>query len=169
MADPTKILLKTARFNVEQVTWDSARGKVSRAVIRHPGAVAIVPCVDNDHVCLIRNYRMSVDRELLELPAGTLEVGEDPQLAAFRELQEETGYVAESVELLQEFYLSPGILDERMYLYIARELVAGPPARELGEEMENVVVSWSEARELVRTGKIEDAKTIIGLSQAAPT
>jgi len=159
-----QLLLQTNRFRVVQISEprrDVADGV--RQVIRHPGAVTILPDLGNEHICLIRNRRMSVDRELIELPAGTLEPGEDPVDCANRELEEETGYRAQHVRLLHKFYLSPGILDERMHLFLASGLDAGNPSREPGEQIENVVVTQQEAIEMIRQGQIEDAKTIVGL------
>ena len=156
-------LLKTRRFRVVSIRQKIDDRIVEREVVRHPGAVTIIPVVDSQHICLIRNYRVAVDETLIELPAGTLEPGEDPQLTAERELIEETGYRAGSCRLLHEFYLSPGILDEKMRLYLATGLMPGEPCRETGEQIENLVVSWEEALQLVRSGEIRDAKTIIGL------
>lgn len=157
-------LLQTERFSVEEV-WRElpGGGRRTRAVIRHPGAVVIIPMVDEDRVCLIRNFRVAIGRPLLELPAGTLVPGEDLLHAADRELIEETGYRAGRWQPLPSFWVSPGILDERMHLFLATALEAGPPAREPGEEIENVVVDWEEALAMVRQGDIEDAKTLIGL------
>ena len=159
-----ELLLSTSRFNVvERVSTAPGQSDVRRQVIQHPGAVTIIPMVDPDHVCLIRNYRLSVDQTLIELPAGTLEPDEEPSLTAARELTEETGYVSNSIQALHGFYLSPGILDEWMHLYLATGLVAGDPAREPGETIENMVVSWSEAIAMVHARQIHDAKTIVGL------
>ena len=139
-----------------------------REVVRHPGAVCIVPILDHDQpgaqrVCLIRNERVAVGQKLIELPAGTLEPGEDPRDTAARELAEETGYRAGRVEPLAEFHTSPGILDERMYLFLAADLTAGDRDLQPGEEIENLVVPLSEAMAMVRRGEIVDAKTLVGL------
>ena len=157
-------LLQTSRFSVVELPAlaDSPRGP-KRQVIRHPGAVVIIPMVDSEHVCLIRNYRVSVDRALTELPAGTREPGEAAEVTAVRELAEETGYRAESLTRIGQFLPSPGILDEIMILYLAEGLSEGPPAREAGEQIENMVVPWQQAMAMVMAGEIEDAKTIIGL------
>ncbi len=158
------VLLTASRFRVvrvEQVTSDGRRR--SREIVRHPGAVVLLPLVDNDHVCLIRNYRVSINATLIELPAGTLEPDEPPAATAARELLEETGYVAEQLELLHTYYPSPGIMDERMYLFVARGLTYAAPQRELGEEIDNLVVSWDEALALIDRGEIRDAKTLAGL------
>ena len=157
-------LLVTERFRVEQVHQPlSDGGTRTRAVVRHPGAVTIIPMVDPEHVCLIRNYRVSVQETLIELPAGTLEPPESPESTAHRELIEETGYRAQQVRRLHEFYLSPGILDERMHLFLAQQLEFVGAQPEPGEEIENFIVSWQEAIKLVHDGVIQDAKTIVGL------
>lgn len=161
-ADET--LLTASRFRVVRVEQTFADGSVhAREVVRHPGAVVVLPLVDDDHVCLIRNFRVSVGQTLLELPAGTLEPGEDPAVTAERELIEETGYRAARIEFLHAFYLSPGILDERMHLYAAHGLTLGDTAREKGEEIENLVVTWDAALQMVDRGEIRDAKSLVGL------
>ena len=159
-----QLLLVTRRFRVEAVQKTTPDGASrQREVIRHAGSVAMVPVVDDDHVCLIRNFRVSVGQTLVEIPAGTLEPGEDPRAAAFRELAEETGYRAEEMELLAACYLSPGILDERMHVFVATGLTLGETAREPGEQIENLVVTWAEAVRQIREGTIQDAKTIVGI------
>lgn len=159
-----KLLLKTSRFRVEEVQQPTrGGGQRARQVVRHPGAVAILPLVDDEHVCLIRNYRVSVEQTLIEIPAGTLERGESPEENARRELIEETGYTAGRLEKLHSFLLSPGIMDERMHLFVARDLVLGTSAREEGEEIENLVVTWDEAMQMIARGEIQDAKSLVGL------
>lgn len=164
MTDNPEELLVTRRFRVvrhRQTGPDG--GELVRDTVQHPGAVAILPLVSDDQVCLIRNYRIAVGKTLIELPAGTLEPDEDPAVTAYRELIEETGYRADSIEKLREFTMSPGILNERMYLFLARGLTAGATALEAGEEIQPLVVSWSEAMHMVYDGTIEDAKTLVGL------
>jgi ADP-ribose pyrophosphatase len=157
-------LLVTRRFRVvrHRETGPDGREHVKETV-QHPGAVAVLPILNDGRVCLIRNYRVAVGKTLIELPAGTLEPGEDPADNAKRELAEETGYTAASVEKLREFTMSPGILNERMYLFLARGLKAGKAALEPGEQIEPLVVPWSEAMRMVVDGSIEDAKTLVGL------
>ena len=164
MAEPQP-LLRTPRFTVWKETVHKPDGKeLTREVIRHPGAVVILPILDDGRICLIRNYRQSARKYLVELPAGTLEPPEPPIDTARRELIEETGYRCEKLELLlAPFYVSPGILDERMYLYKATGLVPGEQALEEGEQIENLQVSFDEALAMLRRGEIQDAKTIIGL------
>ena len=157
-------LLTAKRFSVQRVTQCFTDGRsFTREVVRHAGAVVIVPVLDDGRICLIRNYRVAVDQELLELPAGTLEPGEPPSQTAHRELREETGFIAEQVTPLLEFYMSPGILDERMYAFVATRLTVGPPAREAGEQIENLLVTPAELDELLRSGKIQDSKSLSAL------
>lgn len=159
-----KALLRTPRFTVEQVTYANPAGEeFTREIVRHPGSVVIVPVLQEGSVCLIKNFRIATGKHLLELPAGTLEPQELPDVCAERELAEETGYRAGKIEALTSFYAAPGILDERMHLFLATELIPGDPAREPGEQIENLVVSLDEAVDMIRRGEIEDAKTIAGL------
>ncbi len=159
-----KIILSTARFTVVNKEYVQREGNsVDKAIVRHPGAVAIVPLVDDKTICLIRNFRVAVDRELIELPAGTREPNETPLETAHRELEEETGYVANKLTHLHTLVVSPGILDERIDLYVAQDLTYSSPAREPGEQIENYLVSIDEAMQLMRDGKIQDSKTISGL------
>jgi ADP-ribose pyrophosphatase len=158
------VLLVAKRFRVVRHKQVARDGSVYvRETIQHPGSVVILPILDGDRVCLIRNDRIAVGRSLIELPAGTLDRDEDPREAAVRELAEETGYRAASIEPLHVFYVSPGILNERMHLFLATGLTAGPTALETGEDIEQLLVCWDEALEMVRSGTIQDAKTLIGL------
>lgn len=136
---------------------------VKRDIILHPGAVAILPVVDADHICLLRNHRFIVGEALLEIPAGTLEPGEPPDQAAMRELAEETGYQAGRWSKLTEFYPSPGVLDERTHLYVARDLSPGPMHLEPEEKLEPQIVAYADALSWALTGVIRDAKTLIAL------
>jgi ADP-ribose pyrophosphatase len=157
-------LFRGSRFRIERAVQTDPQGRQHvREIVRHPGSVAIIPILDDGRVCLIENYRIAVDRRLLELPAGTREPDEDPLETARRELAEETGYRAGRIELLTSFYLSPGILDERMFLYLATRLEPGPAALEPGEDIALRTVPWHEALEMVRSGGIEDVKTLVGL------
>jgi ADP-ribose pyrophosphatase len=157
-------LLRRRLFSVEQVTYADASGKeFSRDVIRHPGSVVLLPVLADGRLCLIENYRVAVGERLVELPAGTLEPGEPPQECAARELQEETGYRAGRLDSITSFFPAPGILDERMHLFLARDLTPGPPAREPGEQIQNLELPLEIAIQRIQSGAIQDAKTIVGL------
>lgn len=159
-----ELLLTGHRFEVRRVTRVRRDGQLlTREIIRHPGSVVIVPCVDEQHVCLIRNERMSVGKTLTELPAGTLEPNEPPIECARRELHEETGFRCAKLRHLTSFYAAPGILDERMHVFLAEDLTADIPHREADEQIDNWIVTWSAAISMIQRGEIEDGKTIAGL------
>ena len=137
--------------------------RTNARVVRHPGAVVLLPLLDRDTVVLIENTRPTVGETLLELPAGTRESGESPEATAARELVEETGYQAGDLVLLHEFYSAPGICDERMHLYLARELQAGEHQREATEQIENRLATRDQVAAWMTAGRIRDAKTLVGL------
>ncbi len=159
-----EILLTTARFSVVKRRYHSPEGATGEHVsVQHPGAVVIVPVLSDDRICLISNFRAAVGETLIELPAGTLEPGEEPIACARRELTEETGYHAGRLQRLHAFYVSPGILHERMYLFTAHDLVEGTPRPQAGEHITRLVVPWNEALAMVVDGRVQDAKTICGI------
>ncbi len=138
-------------------------GPVRRDVVIHPGAVAILPMLDDGRVVLVKNLRPNVGETLWEIPAGTLEPGEPVEAAAVRELAEETGYRAARVEKVGEFFPSPGVLTERTHVYLATGLTPGEQALEAGEEMTAHAVAWDEAMRWALDGTIRDAKTLVAL------
>jgi ADP-ribose pyrophosphatase len=159
-----RTLLETHRFTaVEQTVMRPDGTEASLAFVKHPGSVAILPLLDDGRVCLIRSRRLTVDETLIELPAGTREPDEEPAATARRELAEETGYRAERLHLLTIIYPSPGILSERMWMFVATGLTPGDHAREANEEIENLVVTWDEALAMIDRGEIHDAKTLAAL------
>ena len=162
--DQAEVLLETRRFRVVRVTEPCADGsRRTREVVRHPGSVVIVPLVSEREVCLVEVVRVAVGRTLLELPAGTLDRVESLEEAARRELAEETGYRAGRITFAGAMWMSPGILRERMHLFVAEDLIAGPQALEPGEQIRTRVVTWDEAISMCLDGRIDDAKTIAGL------
>ena len=134
-----------------------------REVIEHPGGVVVVPLVSPEEVCLVEVVRVAVGRTLLELPAGTLDRVEPVEAAAARELAEETGYRSRRLTAAGGFWMSPGILRERMHLFLAEGLEPGPQALEPGEQIRVRVVRWEEAIAMCLDGAIDDAKTVAGL------
>ena len=138
-----------------------------REVILHHGSTVIVPLFADETVALVRQYRHAAGKYLLELPAGSLEKDEDPEPAAHRELEEEIGVVAENLEKLSEFYVSPGFLSEKMHVFLATNLTEVGQKLEEDELLSVEKLSLAEACDLIKQNKIEDAKTIIGLTLTA--
>ena len=156
---------------VFQVTVDTvSEGEVTyqRDVVHHPGSAVIVPVHDDGTVVFVRQYRHPAVRYLLELPAGTLEDGERPDACAMRELEEELGLAAEQLDKLTEFFVSPGFLEEKMWVYLATGLSEGKPNPDEDEVLDIVRLPIGDALEMITSGEIQDAKTIIGLMLAAP-
>ncbi|MCA9295105.1 MAG: NUDIX hydrolase [Phycisphaerales bacterium] len=148
-------------FNVEVVhTTDRDGTPIRRDIVRHKGAVLIVPVLADGRLVMIRNYRIAVDDRLWEFPAGGLEVGEDPQRAAGRELEEETGYRAASIELLGSFYTSPGFADEFMRAYVATGLTEVGQRLEPGEDIEVQRITPEQLLNMIDDNTIVDGKTI---------
>jgi len=141
---------------------------LEREVVLHPGAVALVPLVDPHHVCLVRNRRHAVGETLLEVPAGTIDPGESPLETARRELTEETGYTAGRIQFIRSWFVSPGFMNEVMHLFLCDRLIPGKPKLEPDEELESVILPWSEAVAMARDGRIRDAKTILALLLLEP-
>jgi len=140
--------------------------RASREIVEHRGAVAAVPVLPDGDVLLVRQYRGAVGARLLEIPAGTLEPGEDPEQALQRELAEEIGMRAGRLQRLTSFLPSPGFLTEVVHVYLARDLT--PEQREAEEEdLEVVRVPLARTPALVASGEIRDAKSIIGLLLAS--
>jgi ADP-ribose pyrophosphatase len=155
--DGSKVRLELHHLENE----DGARTR--REVCVHPGAVVILPLLDDQRILLIRNKRYAVGQVLLELPAGTLEKNEDPMNCAGRELLEETGYLAGRLKPLGNFFSSPGILSEKMYAFAAYDLEKQTAALEEGEEIETVETTLDQAIRMIRDGQIHDGKTIATL------
>lgn len=156
---------------VIKLTVDTIReGELTyqREVVHHGGSAVIVPVHDDGTVMLVRQYRHPTVRYLLEVPAGTLASGERPEAGAARELEEELGLRAERLEKLSEFFVSPGFCEEKMWVYLATGLSEGKQSPEEDEVLEVVRMSMGYALEMITSGEIQDAKTIIGLMLAAP-
>ena len=159
-----RLLLRGARFDVHAMDLIGDDGKTYvREVIRHPGAVVLLPLLNADTVVMIENTRPTVGETLLELPAGTREPSEDAMATAARELIEETGYRAGHLKLIHEFYSAPGICDELMYLYVATDLTAGQHQREATEQIKNRLAQRAQILEWIADGRVRDAKTLVGL------
>ncbi len=142
-------------------------GKVAiREIVEHGGAVGIVAFTDGGKIILVRQFRKATGRELIEIPAGTLEKGEEPIQCASRELEEETGYVASTIKPVLSFYLAPGYSTEIMHIFFANDLRKTRQRLEEDEAVELIEVDLDEAVSMVRRNDIEDAKTITSLLAA---
>ena len=148
---------------VKKFITNNSGKQLERHVVVHPGAVVILPVLSDGRIVLIRQDRIAVEENLIELPAGTMEPGEEPIATARRELREETGYRADELVPALKFYASPGFVKEEMRLFVATKLTAGPTAMDDDEKIEPLLVDMPQALKMIQSGEIRDAKTIIGL------
>ncbi len=168
-----QLLLETAKYNVETVTSRNSDGSVaSRAIIRHPGSVIVLPILGSGadrQVVLIRNFRITLERSIVELPAGTRAKPdangqqEAPEVCAARELEEETGYRAGTLKHLTSWLTAPGLTDEVMHFFLATDLTHVGQHLEPDEMIQPYLVTVDRAIEMVGVGEITDAKTILAL------
>jgi ADP-ribose pyrophosphatase len=172
MSEPEFLDSKTIfEGRVFDVTVDTVReGEQTyvREVVHHPGSAVILPVFEDDTIALVKQYRHPAVKYVLELPAGTLNDQERPERGAARELEEELGVVAGSLEKLCEFFVSPGFLSEKMWLYLATDLRETQQRLDDDEAIEIVRLPIDRALQMITDGEIEDAKTIIGLLLGAP-
>ncbi len=159
----SKELLKNKLFTVvEEVAHDPSGFEIKRAIVRHPGSAVMMAVDEKERVLLVKQFRLPAEKDLWELPAGRLDAGESPLDAAKRELREETGYQAKKWKKLISYWASPGYVAEKMNVYLAQDLTAG---EQQPMEDERIEVGWYKRKELlemVRKGKIEDGKTLVG-------
>ncbi len=165
----TRKTLYTGRIfslDVDRVVLPSGH-TVDMEIVRHPGSVVLLPMPSPHAIILIRQYRYTIDRWIWELPAGSLKAGEDPDRAAARECEEETGWFPERVERLRSYYPTPGFCDEEMIYYRCTGLRApdadSTATRDEDEDLEPQTFTLEEARRLVEDGEIVDLKTVVGL------
>lgn len=153
---------RVVKLRVDTVRLPRGR-RTKREVVEHSDCVAIVPIDADDNVLLVRQFRKPVEKELLEIPAGCIEPGEEPITTVRRELREETGYLPMKVERLGGFYSSPGYCTEYLHLYLATDLTQDQLYAEDTENIELVPVPLEQIPELIASGTICDAKSIVGL------
>lgn len=170
MASPFRILQsktiydgKVVKLRVDRVVEPGGVTAV-REVVCHAGSVVVLPRLADGRVILVRQFRYAAGRHLWELVAGGIERGETPRQAARRELIEETGYRARTLRPLFDFFPSPGILNEKMYLVEANGLTRGEAQPESDEHLELGLFTTAQLRKMLRTKQIKDAKTLAGLS-----
>jgi ADP-ribose pyrophosphatase len=140
--------------------------EIVREVVRHNGGAGVLPLLDDGRVVMVRQYRHAARRELIEIPAGKIEIGETPERCAAREVEQEIGLRAGKMELLVEFYPTPGFCGEKLYVYLATELAPGTQDLDHDELIEVIHLPFDEAVGLALRGEIEDSKTIIALLMA---
>ena len=155
-------------FSVSVDTVREGERTYKREVVHHSGSAVILPVFEDSTIALVKQYRHPAVKYLLELPAGTLNDQERPEEGAQRELEEELGVVAGSLEKLCEFFVSPGFCEEKMWLYLATDLRETAQRLEDDEAIEIVRLPLDRALQMITEGEIDDAKTIIGLLLAAP-
>ena len=157
-------LLEGRIFTVERCSWNDGDGcERIREVVRHPGAVTIVPVLDDGRLVLVRNWRIAVGGPLWELPAGKREPGEPPIETAARELAEETGYSAGTLTAIGTYYTSPGFADELMHAYVATDMIAGSPCPEPGEEVVAEAFTMEQVDSMIADGTFIDGKSLAAI------
>ncbi len=161
--ETSKRIYEGAIINLREDSLKNSHGTCTRAVVEHNGGVFIACQPEPDKVILIKQYRYSIDEELIELPAGRIEKGEEPLPCAQRELIEETGYKAEKWQELSRMFTAPGFCDELLYLYLATDITFVGKNLDHDEETEVLILPVKQAWQMVLDGKVRDAKTIAGL------
>jgi ADP-ribose pyrophosphatase len=153
---------KIVSLYVDTIRQASGRAAI-REVVHHPGGVTAVPVLDDGRILLIRQFRYPIGKFILELPAGKLDSGQPPKETAARELEEEIGYKAGSLEYETTFYTTPGISDEAIHFFIARDLAPCEQTLEEGEHITLEAYSLDECLKKIWDGEINDGKTILGI------
>jgi ADP-ribose pyrophosphatase len=157
-------IFKGAVFEVERDRLLEENGiEIVREVVRHPGGAGALPLFDDGRVALVKQYRHPARRELLEIPAGRIEVGETPEMCAAREVEQEIGFRVGRIEKLAEFYSTPGFCEEKLHVYLATDLTPSSQALDHDEWVEVVYLPFAEAAQMLGRGGIEDSKTFIAL------
>ena len=153
---------RAVKLRIDTVEMPSGR-KTTREIVEHSDCVAIVAVDADSNVLMVNQFRKPLERELLEIPAGGIEPGEDPEAAVRREMREETGYLPRRVERLGGFYSTPGYCNEYLHLYLATDLIPSPLHAEDTENIEVIRLPIAQIPDLINSGGISDAKSIAGL------
>ena len=174
--EPPQILKQRLFYRGRRFNFDVNRLRLPNGsegeweCIRHPGGAVAIPVTDDGQLVMVRQYRFAVRGRLLEFPAGTVELNEDPAETVEREIQEETGYRAKEWKNLGQFFLAPGYSDEIIYVFLARDLekLETPPEQDADEDMETVLMTPAQLEDAIRAGEPVDAKSIASLILARP-
>jgi len=155
---------KMISLQVDDVTLPNGQTS-KREIVKHPGAVAVIPVNSEGKVVFVEQYRKPLDRSIIEIPAGKIEQNEDPEITAIRELEEETGYTANKLNYVTSFYTSPGFANEIIHIYYTDDInkLAEPVAGDDDEFVEIIKLTLEEAEQFVKEKKIYDAKTMYAL------
>ena len=153
---------RVVRLRIDTIETIDGR-QSTREIIEHDDCITVIPVDENGDILLVKQFRRPTGKDLLEIPAGGIDPGEDAETAVIREMQEETGYRPQKLERLGGFYSSPGFCTEYLHLYLATDLVPGRLYAEDTEAIELVRMPPDDIIKLITSGKIEDAKTIAGL------
>ena len=174
--EPSQLLKQRLLYRGRKFSFEVNRLRLPNQVegdwecIRHPGGALAVPVTPEGKLVLVRQYRFAVQGRLLEFPAGTVELNENPEETIRRELEEETGYRAQQWKKLGEFFLAPGYSDEIIYAFLAQDLerLDMPPSQDADEDMETVLMSPQELEQAILDGQAVDAKSISSFLLARP-
>lgn len=153
---------KIINLRVDTVELENQK-YTKREIVEHKGAAAILAVNGKNEILLVRQYRKAVEDFIYEIPAGTLNIAEEPVECALRELREETGYKAEKINKVFEFFTSPGFSNEKIYLFKAENLTFTSTKFDEDEFLETISVGRDEAKKMMETGRIADGKTLIGI------
>jgi ADP-ribose pyrophosphatase len=153
---------KVIKLKVDEVELPNGK-TATREIVNHSGAVAVMAITNDNRMVMVRQFRKPLERIIVEIPAGKLEKNEAPEACAKRELMEETGYTASGIRLLASFYTSPGFADEIIHMYRAEGLTGGEAQPDEDEFVELLHVTLEEAQNMIASGEIQDAKTIMAV------
>jgi len=157
-------LFQGRAFKIRRDTLKTPDGKETKLdIVEHGGSVIIIPVDDDGNILFVRQYRHAAGMDMLELPAGTLEEGEDPAVCAAREIREETGFAADKIKKIGNFYLAPGYSTEFMHVYLAQELRHDPLEADADEFLSVEKIPFAEAIQMAERGEMPDAKSLAAL------
>jgi len=159
----TETIYKGRVFDLQTSVVREGEIEYTREIIKHNGSAVIVPVFEDLSVALVRQYRHAAEKYLLEIPAGTLEIGESPEEGAAREIEEEIGFKAGKIEKLTEFYVSPGFLTEKMFVFLATDFTETAQNLDEDEAISIEKYSFPELFDKIRNGEIQDAKSMVSL------